>query len=237
MTHENPHTQNQNQNHNQNKTPVSTNTPRRSNPARPLRIAVLPGDGIGRDIIPPALAALQAVRDKNTPPWEFTEYAIGGSAIDATGDALPPETLEGCSRADAVILGAVGGPQWDHLPPDQRPEIGGLLRLRQELDLYANIRPVQIYPALRDATPLKETLIDNVNILVFRELTGGLYFGERGRPLWFAHQKCRKLRPYKSLIVVIVVARRLPKPPRSLFVLLCSFNSPLGYYMLVVRGW
>ncbi|MDR1604165.1 MAG: 3-isopropylmalate dehydrogenase [Gracilibacteraceae bacterium] len=141
-------------------------------------IAVLPGDGIGREIIPEAVAVVQAVA-----PDKFTwrEYLVGGAAIDATGSPLPPETLAACLAADAVLLGAVGGPQWDTLPPARRPELGALLPLRKQLELYANIRPVRVQKALVGASTLKAEVVEKVDLVVMRELTGGLYFGEKGR--------------------------------------------------------
>jgi len=144
------------------------------------KIVVLPGDGIGKEIIPEAVKVLKAVLGENS-DFEFEEYLIGGSAIDKVGTALPAETLEACKSADAVLLGAIGGPKWDNLPAQQRPELGALLPLRKELNLYANIRPVKVIPALISASTLKEEVIKNVDLVVIRELTGGLYFGEKGR--------------------------------------------------------
>ncbi|NLP44241.1 MAG: 3-isopropylmalate dehydrogenase [Peptococcaceae bacterium] len=144
------------------------------------KVVVLPGDGIGKEIIPEAVKVLQAVLGNNN-NFEFEEYLIGGSAIDEVGTALPAETLEACKSADAVLLGAIGGPKWDNLPAQQRPELGALLPLRKELNLYANIRPVKAIPALISASTLKEEVIKNVDLVVIRELTGGLYFGEKGR--------------------------------------------------------
>jgi len=150
-------------------------------------IAVLPGDGIGKEIIPEALKVLRAVLQRKTAAggyacqFTFKEYLIGGSAIDAVGQALPAETLAGCKAADAVLLGAIGGPKWDHLPAPERPELGALLPLRKSLTLYANIRPVKMIPALISASTLKEEVVKNVDLVVIRELTGGIYFGEKGR--------------------------------------------------------
>lgn len=145
------------------------------------KIAVLPGDGIGQEIVPEALKVLNAVLEKKGSNFEFQEYLIGGSAIDAVGKALPENTLQACKEADAVLLGAIGGPKWDSLPAKERPELGALLPLRKELNLYANIRPVKMIPSLISASTLKEEVVKNVDLVVLRELTGGIYFGEKGR--------------------------------------------------------
>ncbi|MDR0433560.1 MAG: 3-isopropylmalate dehydrogenase [Gracilibacteraceae bacterium] len=142
-------------------------------------IAVLPGDGIGQEIMPEAVATARAVTENRGFVWR--EHLIGGAAIDATGGALPPDTLAACLEADAVLLGAVGGPKWDALPVNQRPEPAALLPLRKHLALFANIRPIRMIPALIGASPLKEEVVRNVDLVVVRELTGGLYFGEKGR--------------------------------------------------------
>ncbi|NLO96704.1 MAG: 3-isopropylmalate dehydrogenase [Peptococcaceae bacterium] len=145
------------------------------------KIAVLPGDGIGQEIMPEALKVLRAVLGDRIKDFEFQEYLVGGTAIDQTGKALPPETLKACQEADAVLLGAMGGPKWDKLPAEERPERGALLPLRKELGLYANIRPVKMIPSLISASTLKEEVVKNVDLVVIRELTGGIYFGEKGR--------------------------------------------------------
>src|SRR5437667_374479 len=144
-------------------------------------IAVLPGDGIGQEVTPEAVRVLRAVGKRAGVTFEFEEALIGGAAIDATGTPLPPETLALCRKADAILFGAVGGPKWDHLPQESRAE-RGLLALRKELDLYANLRPAICFPMLIDASPLKRSVVEGTDIMVIRELTGGLYFGEpRGR--------------------------------------------------------
>jgi 3-isopropylmalate dehydrogenase len=139
-------------------------------------IAVLPGDGIGPEITAPTLELLRAVGD-----FAFEEHLFGGCSIDAHGEALTDEVLQACKRADAVLLAAIGGLKWDTTDPAKpRPE-QGLLGLRKGLGLYANLRPVRPVPALYDASPLKREVIEGTNLLVVRELTGGLYFGEKGR--------------------------------------------------------
>src|SRR5581483_8122306 len=149
-----------------------------------FRIAVLPGDGIGPEIIAVAVQALQAVARKFGIALRFQEALVGGAAYDATGHPLPPETLALCRESDAVLLGAVGGPKWDNVQPASlRPEVGALLPLRKELGLFANLRPAQLFPALADASSLRPDLVAaGLDILVVRELTGGIYFGQpKGR--------------------------------------------------------
>ncbi len=141
------------------------------------RIAILPGDGIGPEVCESAAIVLQEIASQFGHTFELKEALLGGCAIDAHGTPLPDETLALCKSSDAILLGAVGGPKWDDLPGDQRPE-KGLLRLRKELQLFANLRPVTIYESLADASPLKKEIIEGVDILIVRELTGGLYFGE-----------------------------------------------------------
>jgi 3-isopropylmalate dehydrogenase len=141
-------------------------------------IAVLPGDGIGPEVTAGAVRVLEAVGRRFGHAFEFHEALIGGAAIDATGSPLPPETLERCRRSDAILLGAVGGPKWDDPTAPVRPE-QGLLGLRKAFDLFANLRPVRVFPALVGATPLKERVVRGVDLLFVRELTGGLYFGPR----------------------------------------------------------
>jgi 3-isopropylmalate dehydrogenase len=146
-----------------------------------FKIAVLPGDGIGPEVIAEAVRVLRAVATRSGASFEFEQALVGGAAIDATGRPLPPETLKLCQSAHAILFGSVGGPKWDHLPQEQRAE-RGLLALRKELDLYANLRPATCFPMLVDASPLKRTVVEGTDIMVIRELTGGLYFGEpRGR--------------------------------------------------------
>jgi 3-isopropylmalate dehydrogenase len=142
-------------------------------------IAVLGGDGIGPEVVAQGVRVLQAVAARGGHRIEIQEALVGGVAIDRTGSPLPDETLSLCRSADAVLLGAVGGPKWDpHAPV--RPE-QGLLGLRKELQLYANLRPVGVHPRLMQASPLKAELLQDVDLVVVRELTGGLYFGEKRR--------------------------------------------------------
>ena len=143
-------------------------------------IVVLPGDGIGPEVTTAAVAILRAVGRRYRHRFELHEHAIGGAAIDACGDPLPAATLAACRSADAVLLGAVGGPQWSDPRAKVRPE-QGLLALRKALGLYANLRPVRPHPAAYGAAPIKQHLLAGVDLLVVRELTGGIYFGAKTR--------------------------------------------------------
>ena len=144
------------------------------------RIALLKGDGIGPEIVDSAVKVLKTIEQKFDFSLTFTEYPIGGTAIDQFGKPLPEETVTGCQNSDAVLLGAVGGPQWDDQPSYNRPE-KALLGIRSALGLYVNLRPARLYPPLIDECPLKREKVENgFDILIVRELTGGIYFGERG---------------------------------------------------------
>lgn len=143
-------------------------------------IALLPGDGIGPEIMKEAVKVLDAVSERFHRSCAYKDYFIGGSAIDRYNDPLPNETLQGLKRADAVLLAAVGGPKWDKGPAHLRPETG-LLRLRKELGVYANLRPVVAYDSLLNISTLKPEILRGVDILIVRELTGGLYFGAKER--------------------------------------------------------
>jgi 3-isopropylmalate dehydrogenase len=145
------------------------------------RIAVLPGDGIGAEVTPEAEKVLQVVAKATGTSFEFERALVGGAAIDATGGPLPDASLKLCREANAILFGSVGGPKWDSLPQEVKPE-RGLLRIRKELDLFANLRPATCFPMLVDASPLKRSVVEGTDIMVIRELTGGLYYGEpRGR--------------------------------------------------------
>lgn len=141
----------------------------------PFKVAVLSGDGIGPEVTTEAIHVLSSVTDE----LEFDECLIGGAAYDAVGKPLPDTTLKICKESDAVLLGAVGGPKWDKIePPAMRPEVGALLPLRRELNLYANLRPARIFPALIDASPIRFGPSGPIDCIVVRELTGGIYFGK-----------------------------------------------------------
>lgn len=145
--------------------------------SKQYRITLLPGDGIGPEIMAVAVDVLKTVGAQTDLEFTFQEALLGGAAIDATGVPLPADTLELCKNSDAVLLAAIGGYKWDTLPNDVRPE-RGLLGLRAGLELFANLRPAQILPQLVDASSLKRELVEGVDIMVIRELTGGIYFGQ-----------------------------------------------------------
>jgi 3-isopropylmalate dehydrogenase len=141
-----------------------------------FRVTVLPGDGVGPEVLREAVRVLRSVGESSGAEFSIREALVGGAALDAAGTPLPKETLDQCAASDAVLLGAVGGPSWDDRPPHLRPE-QGLLSLRKQLGLYANLRPIRIYPSLIDCSTLKPEVVRNVDLLIVRELTGGLYFG------------------------------------------------------------
>jgi len=143
-------------------------------------IVLLPGDGIGPEIVAQAHRVLVQVASKFGHEFNFQECPIGGCAIDEFGDPLPPQTLDACKASDAILLGAVGGPKWDDPTAKTRPE-KGLLAIRKEMKLFANLRPINPHPDLLDASPLKRDRLEGTDILFVRELTGGIYFGESGR--------------------------------------------------------
>ncbi len=146
-----------------------------------FKITVLPGDGIGPEVVKQAIEVIKAVEKKYGYGFELQEASIGGCAIDRYGVPLPEKTLEQCKDSDAVLLGAVGGYKWDNLPGNIRPE-AGLLGIRAGLGLFANLRPAVIYGSLKSASPLRADIVkDGIDIMVVRELTGGIYFGDRGR--------------------------------------------------------
>lgn len=141
-------------------------------------VLMIDGDGIGPEIMAQARRVLDAVNDKYALNLDFQQALLGGAAIDACGKALPDETLSKARDAQAILLGAVGGPKWDKLPPAERPEKGGLLKVRSELELFGNLRPAILYPQLAEASSLKAEIVAGLDILIVRELTGGIYFGE-----------------------------------------------------------
>jgi 3-isopropylmalate dehydrogenase len=148
-----------------------------------FKIAVLSGDGIGPEVMNSALDIFKKVTQNSENHFELKEALVGGAAIDAVGEALPSETMELCESSDAILFGSVGGPKWENLPPAKQPERAALLPLRKHFQLFANLRPAIIYPELKDASPLRPDLVENgLNILIMRELTGDVYFGEpKGR--------------------------------------------------------
>ena len=180
-------------------------------------IVLLPGDGIGPEVVKEARLVLEAVAKRHGHQFTFTEHLFGGCAIDAKGTPMPDETLAACKAADAVLLGAVGGPQWDNPAAKVRPE-QGLLGLRKGMQLYANLRPVRPFPSLESVSPLKPERIRGVDFLVVRELTGGLYFGERGRKGEGENEQAFDTMIYSKAEVrrVVKLAFQLAKGRRSL---------------------
>ena len=156
-----------------------------------INFTYLPGDGIGPEVGAASLEVLKAVAAKFGHSLNAEHHLVGGAAIDAGLKPLPDESYESCKRTGAILLGAVGGPKWDHLKGPDRPELGSLLPLRKRLNLYANIRPCAPYPALIDRAPLKRERLEGVDFIVMRELTGGIYFGEKGRDERGAYDECR----------------------------------------------
>ena len=145
-----------------------------------FNIALLKGDGIGPEIVDSAVAVLEKIGEKFGHEFLFTSYPLGGAAIDTLGTPLPEATLEGCLKSDSVILGAVGGPKWDDMSGDTRPE-AALFGIRKAMELFTNLRPARLYPVLKEACPLRSDIAEKgIDIMIVRELTGGIYFGEKG---------------------------------------------------------
>ncbi|MGA7824596.1 MAG: 3-isopropylmalate dehydrogenase, partial [Steroidobacteraceae bacterium] len=171
----------------------------------------MPGDGIGPEVIAEGRACLEAIGRRFGHTFELTELPFGGAAIEAHRDPLPPQTLEICRAADAVLLGAIGGPKWSAPDAPLRPE-SGLLRLRKELGVYANLRPVKVHAALADASTLKPEVLTGVDLIFVRELTGGIYFGEKHRDATSASDLCE----YTTLEIerIVRTAARLARERR-----------------------
>ncbi len=148
-----------------------------------MKVAVLPGDGIGPEVMAQAIRVMEAVAQKTNMDLEYSEADVGGIAIDNHGEALPSSTLELCESSDAILFGSVGGPKWESLPPNQQPERASLLPLRKHFKLFCNLRPARVFPELVSACPLRADIVgDGFDILCVRELTGGIYFGQpKGR--------------------------------------------------------
>lgn len=158
------------------------------------RIVGLPGDYIGPEVYRSAEQALALLAERTGFTYELDEQLIGGAAVDATGEPLPQATLDACANADAALLGAVGGPDWDDRPAEQRPELG-LLKIRAALNLFCNLRPVVLHPSLQRFSPLKPDRLVNVDVMIVRELTSGSYFGKKWRNENEAEDVCRYTRP------------------------------------------
>lgn len=182
-------------------------------------IAVLPGDGIGPEVAAAGVSVLQAIAAKYGHRFEISEHLIGGAAIDAVGEPLPPSSVNACRDSDAVILGAVGGPAWSDPKASVRPE-QGLLQLRSELGVFANLRPVRVLDALAGASPIRAELLQDVDLLVVRELTGGIYFGAKTRDENSASDLCTYQRTEIERIVRIAAGMAAERSKR-----LCSIDK------------
>jgi 3-isopropylmalate dehydrogenase len=182
-------------------------------------ITLLPGDGVGPEVAAAGRRVLESVAERYGHDFAFSEHLIGGAAMDASGDPLPPETVSACKEADAIFLGAVGGPKWDDPNAKVRPE-QGLLGIRAALGVYANLRPVKVYPELADASPLKNEKLDGVDFIVVRELTGGIYFGEKTRDATSASDLCTY--SVTEIERIVRIAARLARKRRGR---LCSVDK------------
>jgi 3-isopropylmalate dehydrogenase len=184
------------------------------------KIAVLPGDGIGPEVMAEAIKVLDTIAKKYDIAFAYAEADVGGAGIDRQGKALPQSTIDVCKNSDAVLFGSVGGPKWEKLPPDEQPERGALLPLRKLSNLYANLRPAIVFKELKDASPLKPEIIgDGFDILIMRELTGGIYFGQpKGREGDKAYDTLVYTRPEVERIARVAfraAMKRNKKSPRS----------------------
>ncbi len=179
------------------------------------KIVLLPGDGIGPEVVGEAVRVLNVIAQKEGHAFEYETRLMGGCSIDAYGSSLTDETLKACQQSDAVLLGAVGGPRWDDPAAKDRPECG-LLALRKGLQVFANLRPVKVHPALIDASPLKPEKLQGVDIIVVRELTGGLYFGAKKREVIDGHDTAVDTLEYRDYEVqrVVELAFRLASTRR-----------------------
>jgi 3-isopropylmalate dehydrogenase len=170
---------------------MSKDSANKTKPA--FRVAGLPGDGVGPEVYQSARQVLAVMGELFNLPVELDEQLIGGAAVDATGTPLPQATIDACKAADAALLGAVGGPQWDNHPAEQRPELG-LLKIRAEFNLFCNLRPIVTHPALHKFSPLRPERLLGVDLMMVRELTGGIYFGKKWRDADQAEDVCRYTR-------------------------------------------
>jgi 3-isopropylmalate dehydrogenase len=182
-------------------------------------ITLLPGDGVGPEVAAAGREVLEAVAEHSGHDFTISEHLIGGAAMDDCGDPLPPDTVSACKEADAILLGAVGGPKWDDPNAKVRPE-QGLLGIRAALGVYANLRPVKLYPELADASPLKNEKLNDVDFIVVRELTGGIYFGTKTRDATSASDLCT----YSTYEIerIVRIAARLARERRGR---LCSVDK------------
>ncbi|MBL9131971.1 MAG: 3-isopropylmalate dehydrogenase, partial [Verrucomicrobiaceae bacterium] len=147
--------------------------------SRSFNLAVLPGDGIGPEVMAEALRVLDTVASRSGLTFNYHHELVGGAAIDAVGKALPEKTIKTCEASDAILFGSVGGPKWEKLPPNEQPERGALLPIRKHFGLFANLRPGICYPALTSSSPIRPDLVEGgFDVLCVRELTGGMYFGQ-----------------------------------------------------------